>query len=95
MCQPDIFSGIDSLLIPRPADPPVVDRKIAEVTAPVPVTQARDSDAVMSVARSYYAHHFQCRFCVAAGGNPTLSRCTDGLSLWGQLIRVCDLSSQR
>jgi hypothetical protein len=33
-------------------------------------------------AERYYAHHFQCPVCIAAGRNSALSRCAEGTQLW-------------
>ncbi|WP_276808017.1 hypothetical protein [Castellaniella defragrans] len=35
-----------------------------------------------ALAARYYAHHFGCRQCIAAGRNPDLQRCPVGAPLW-------------
>lgn len=34
------------------------------------------------ITSRYYAHHFRCAQCIAAGRNPQLSRCREGGPLW-------------
>ena len=44
-------------------------------------------------ASTYYAHHFQCQTCIAAGqGSRYGSRCEFGLSLWDAYRSAIDLS---
>ena len=41
------------------------------------------TDAQRALAEAYHAHHFKCRFCIAAGrGAGYGERCAVGLGLW-------------
>jgi len=44
-------------------------------------------DRAVSLSRIYYAHHFSCKFCIAAGKGYG-QRCKEGRTLWfnGQLL---------
>lgn len=45
--------------------------------------QAADPNAWRELAAAYYAHHFSCPTCIAAGRGPEYGmRCAPGLLLW-------------
>ena len=45
------------------------------------------------LASEYHVHHFSCKYCIAAGQNPNLQRCTTGLPLWQAYTSACAQST--
>jgi hypothetical protein len=69
--------------------PMEVSKPITRETAPVQASGWRP------LADAYYLHHFNCLYCIAAGQNPRLRRCTVGRPLWDAYQAASDRDSGR
>jgi len=79
--MPSLNSMMFHSLTERPGNTSAATAKVQGVE-PVTTTSGPVEALWQPLADEYYCHHFGCLYCIAAGQNQNLSRCSIGGPLW-------------